>query len=135
MKEVVLEAGGLLRGSSAPALQTFLSRQSGIHHVEANTFSDTVTVGYDEDTISDTRIRQLIEECGYHCRGEVYPRHMVVNESDELVTRTLHGDAVAPAERRHDLHGTAHAGHMMPDAPPLPAKSSKWRTRWVMALG
>lgn len=118
MKEVVLEAGGLLRGSSAPALQTFLSRQSGIHHVEANTFSDTVTVGYDEDTISDTRIRQLIEECGYHCRGEVYPRHMVVNESDELVTRTLHGDAVAPAEHvGHDLHGTAHAGHMMPDAP------------------
>lgn len=30
-REVVLEAGGLLRGSSAPALDTFLKRQPGMH--------------------------------------------------------------------------------------------------------
>ena len=45
MKEVVLEAGGLLRGSSGPALQTYLQRQPGILHAEANYFSDSVTVG------------------------------------------------------------------------------------------
>ena len=118
MKEVVLEAGGLLRGSSAPALQAFLSRQPGIHHVEANTMSDTVTVGYDEDTITEARIRQLIEECGYHCRGEVYPRHMVANESDDQVERTIQGGDAVPAEHAgHDMHGVARAGHMMPAAP------------------
>lgn len=115
MKEVVLEAGGLLRGSSASALQAFLSRQPGIHHVEANTMSDTVTVGYDENIIAEARIRQLIEECGYHCRGEVYPRHLVARESDAQVARTLHGGDAVPAEHAgHDMHGADHAGHMMP---------------------
>jgi Cu2+-exporting ATPase len=118
MKQVVLEAGGLLRGSSAPALQAFLSRQPGIHHVEANTMSDTVTVGYDEDTITEAHIRQLIEECGYHCRGEVYPRHLVADESDEQVARTLQGGDAVPAEHiGHDTHGAAHAGHVMPAKP------------------
>lgn len=76
MKEVVLEAGGLLRGSSAPALETFLRRHEGIHHAGANYMSDTVTVGFDEMAISEEEIRGLIEECGYHCRGEVMPKHV-----------------------------------------------------------
>jgi Cu2+-exporting ATPase len=118
MKEVVLEAGGLLRGSSAPALQTFLQRQTGIHHVEANTMSDTVTVGYDEHTISEDKIRMLIEECGYHCRGEVVPRHLVGIEATEQANHAAH--------LPHDEHaghamGTQklgeHAGHAMPNEP------------------
>ncbi|MCA0453998.1 MAG: heavy metal translocating P-type ATPase [Chloroflexi bacterium] len=117
MKEVVLEAGGMLRGSSAPALQAFLNRQPGIHHVEANTMSDTVTVGYDENTITEARIRQLIEECGYHCRGEVYPRHMV-SKHDERVSHSMHGGDVVPAEHvGHDMHEVAHSGHTMPSKP------------------
>jgi Cu2+-exporting ATPase len=76
MREVTLEAGGLLRGSSAPALQAFLHRHPGIHHAAANTASQTVTVGYDETRISEAEIRRLIEECGYHCQGEVLPRHL-----------------------------------------------------------
>lgn len=118
MKEVVLEAGGMLGGSSAPALQTFLSRQHGIHHVEANTMSDTVTVGYDENTIIEARIRQLIEECGYHCRGEVVPRHIMGTEATEQAEHVAQpppnehaghtADAPKPAE---------HAGHAAPDKP------------------
>ena len=52
MKEVVLEASGMLSGSSAPALEAFLRRQKGIHHAEANTFSQSVTVGFEDKLIS-----------------------------------------------------------------------------------
>lgn len=76
MKESVFEAGGLLRGSSAPALETFLRRQPGIHRVEANYMSDTATIMYDETAVSEAEIRSLIERCGYHCRGESLPRHI-----------------------------------------------------------
>jgi len=120
MKEVVLEAGGLLRGSSAPALQTFLSRQPGIHHVEANTWSDSVTVGYDENTIIEARIRQLIVECGYHCRGEVVPQHIMEMET----TKQKQVDqAVKPPADEHAGHAAGdqkpveHAGHAVPDQP------------------
>ncbi|MBZ0157055.1 MAG: copper-translocating P-type ATPase [Alphaproteobacteria bacterium] len=81
MREKVFEAGGLLRGSSAPALETFLRRYRGIHHAGANYISETVTVGYDEQVISEERIRDLIEQCGYHCRGEVLPRHVCARET------------------------------------------------------
>lgn len=36
MKQVVLEAGGLLRGSSGPALESFLLRHPGIDRAEAS---------------------------------------------------------------------------------------------------
>ena len=118
MKEVVLEAGGMLGGSSAPALQTFLSRQPGIHHVEANTMSDTVTVGYDENTIIEARIRQLIEECGYHCRGEVVPRHIMRTEATEQADHAAQPPPNEHAEHAADAPKPAeHAGHAAPDKP------------------
>lgn len=103
MKEVVLEASGLLRGSSAPALETVLRRHPGVHHAEANYLSDTVTVGYDEQEVSEATLRDLIEQCGYHCRGEVLPRHLRAPEPD------------AAAAHRPPALETGHAGHEMPE--------------------
>ncbi len=118
MKEVVLEAAGLLGGSSAPALQTFLSRQPGVHHVEANTMSDTVTVGYDEHTVSQEKIRQLIEQCGYHCRGAVVPRHIMGTETTEQTDHAAQPPPNEHAEHAADAPKPAeHAGHAAPDKP------------------
>ena len=47
MADDVFEAGGLLRASSAAALEQFLARQPGIHGADANPVSQTVTVHYD----------------------------------------------------------------------------------------
>jgi P-type Cu2+ transporter len=97
MTHVVLEASGLLRGSSAPALEAFLRRQPGIQQVEANAASQTVTVGYDETRMTEAELRRLIEECGYHCAGRIMPRHVCAPEPS-----------------------LAGAGHAMPaEAPPL----------------
>ena len=118
MKQVVFEAGGLVRGSSAPALQAFISRQPGIHHVEANAMSDSVTVGYDENTITEVRIRQLIEECGYHCRGEVVPRHIMGTEATEQTDHAAHLPLDEHAGHARGAQKPAeHAGHAAPDAP------------------
>jgi len=114
---VTLEAGGLLRGSSAPALQTFQLRQPGIHHAAANTASQTVTVGYDETRISEAEIRRLIEECGYHCQGEVLPRHLCA---------PVPGSAV---EHRPPALGVEHAGHAGPamraEEAPVPGETAE----------
>jgi hypothetical protein len=104
MTNVVLEAGGLVRGSSGPALETFLRRESGIHHAEANYLSDTVTVGYDEAVIAESKIRSLIEQCGYHCRGEVVPRPVVIPGSPFSRARGT-GHRCWPGRR-----GTTHLG-------------------------
>ena len=117
MTEVVLEAGGLLRGSSAPALETYLRRHRGIHHADASTLSQTVTVGFDEGVISEAEIRRLIERCGYHCAGRVMPRHVVAQAE-------LGPGEPAPAPTTPATAPPApvdHAGHAPPAGPPAPA--------------
>lgn len=116
MREKVFEAGGLLHGSAAPALEAFLRRQPGIHHAEANAVGATITVGYDETRVSEMAIRRLIEECGYHCRGEVLPRHLCAPEPGGSEQRVAAGaphagHAGTPAA---PVRGMDHAGHAMP---------------------
>ncbi len=38
--------------------------------------SGTVVVGFEESEIAEAEIRRLIEQCGYHCGGEVVPHHV-----------------------------------------------------------
>ena len=120
MREVVLEAGGLLHGSSAPALETFLRRQPGIHHAEASTPSQTVTVGYDDAAIAEADIRRLIEECGYHCAGEVLPKHLCAPEpAVEHTGHTMpieHTEHAMPTPGQPEAPAGEHAGHAMPTA-------------------
>jgi hypothetical protein len=71
MREIVLEAGGLLRGSSGSALETFLRRRRSIYRAEASTMSQAVS--YDDSAITEADIRCMIEECDYYCAGEVPP--------------------------------------------------------------
>ena len=124
MRNVVLEASGLLRGSSGPALETFLRRHTGLHHAEANYLSDTVVVGYDEAVITEAQIRSLIEECGYHCRGEVVPRHVCAPESDVVAEHrppALGGEPAVRVTEHPD-----HAGHAMPaEEPPVPGEMAQ----------
>ena len=109
MREVVLEARGLLRGSSAPALQTFLRRQPGVHHAEANYLNETVTVGFDEAVISQAEVERLIAECGYHCWGEVVPRHLCASEPGAAANHRPPTQHLTPNER-----GAPHTGHIAP---------------------
>lgn len=103
MKEAVFESGGLLRGSSAPALEAHLRRHPGIHRVEANYMSDTATVMYDEKAVSEHEIKNMIEECGYHCRGVALPRHICEPEPEKEkispeAARMAHEMGHAPGE-------------------------------------
>ncbi|MEW6636972.1 MAG: HAD-IC family P-type ATPase, partial [Actinomycetota bacterium] len=115
MKEVVLEAGGLLRGSSGPALESFLLRHRGIHRAEASYMSETVTVEYDEAEISEEELYGLIEDCGCHCRGEVVPKHLYKPEPGVAVEHrppALEEEAPVSGEAEQMAHEMGHGGGM-----------------------
>ena len=103
MRQVVLEAGGMLRGSSAPALETVLRRRAGVRSVEASYLSDTVTVMYDEDRVTEADLRGLIEECGYHCRGQVLPAHICAPGHDHTGSHHPPPLETRPADAGHEL--------------------------------
>ncbi len=115
MREATFEANGLFRerGSAAAAMETFLSRQPGIHHAVANVMSDSVTIGYDEATVSEPQLRRLIERCGYHCRGEVVPEHLTAPDRQATRHVPMTNDAPTGAQPvgAGDGHDpSAHAG-------------------------
>ena len=102
----VFEAGGLLRASSAAALQEFLGREHGIQAVEANPVSQTVNVTYDEAALTADDVRELIERFGCSCGGEVVPCHLCRDEQPAVIGSTVpHGATRAPAAE--------HGGHTM----------------------
>lgn len=113
VNETVFEAAGLLRGSSAAALQSHLLHEPGIHHAEANPVSQVVTVGYDGATIDAERIRQLIGDFGCRCGGEIVPGNLCRDEQQAVV-----GSAVPQAahadQTEQAVPADEHKGHTMP---------------------
>ena len=67
MTSKIFEARGLLRASSAAGLGEYLQREPGIEHAEANPVSQTVTVRYDETTLTVDDVRALIVRFGCDC--------------------------------------------------------------------
>ncbi len=138
MSSGVFDAGGLLRASSAGALEQYLRRHKGVERAEANPVSQTVAVAYDDKALDAADVRQLIEAFGCSCGGEIVPSHLCQDERTAAI-----GAAIAPAAPAgtapHDKHaghatthaaapaapaGTAphdkHAGHAMAAAPAAP---------------
>ena len=112
LREVVLEAGGMLHGSSAPALQMILSRLRGVQRVDANAVSDSVTVAFDDGVTSQGAIERVIRECGLHCRGEIVPAH-VCAPSDAHVTQPA--SRAPAADMTHMAHEMGHGAGMSMD--------------------
>ena len=121
MTDTVFEARGLLRASSAPGLEAFLRRQPGVADAEANPISQSVTVHYDQATLTADGVRALIETFGCSCGGEVVPCYLCLDEQPAVVGSTVpHGAA-------HAVAADDHASHAMSMPPPALAAEAKLR--------
>jgi len=103
------EVAGLLSPLSARGVEKHLAQMPGIERVSVNPVAGSATVTYDQRRIDPTRIQGAIQDCGYHCAGEMLPQHVCGPM----------GHAPTPAHR----HNYAHPGHPPGDlhAPGRPA--------------
>ena len=76
MKTSIIEVGGMLSALSARGVEKQLMKMPGIEKAEVNYVGDSATVIYDEKVIGLTDIKLRIHECGYHCSGELLPKHV-----------------------------------------------------------
>src|SRR5215831_1493039 len=67
MKTVTMPVKGLNFAGCAREIEKNLSKLDGIAQVDASYVSQTVTVTYDENKLSDTKLRGLITDCGFLC--------------------------------------------------------------------
>jgi Cu2+-exporting ATPase len=76
MKTSIVDIGGLFSTLSARGVEKQLAKLPGVHHVDVNYVAGSATVTYDE-TVTDLKtIKARVHECGYHCTGEMLPKHV-----------------------------------------------------------
>lgn len=80
MKTITIEVGGLLSALSTRGVEKQLAKLPGVHKAGVNYVAGSATVVYDE-TVTDLKaIKARVHECGYHCTGEMLPKHVCVPE-------------------------------------------------------
>jgi P-type Cu2+ transporter len=76
MKTSVIEVGGMLSALSAHGVEKQLAKLRGVERAEVNYVSGSATVVYDETVIDLKAIKARVHKCGYHCSGELVPKHL-----------------------------------------------------------
>ncbi|ANT49989.1 heavy metal translocating P-type ATPase [Mesorhizobium amorphae] len=122
MKKINLEVRDLVGMMDFAAVEKRLAALPGVAGVAMNAGSTTASVEFDDGRTNPEILAHEIEACGFHCRGEIVPRHLCIPDSTTI-----------PPGHPHATFGHAghnHAGHaaMIEPAPagegPIAAKAS-----------
>jgi len=102
VKTVIVEVVGLFSALCAHGVRKRLGRLPGVKRAEVNYVAGNATVTYDEAVTDLDAIKARVHECGYHCSGELLPRH--VCEPDDAPGELLVAAAPAHEPTRHSAH-------------------------------
>jgi Cu2+-exporting ATPase len=116
MRTAIVQVGGLLSSLSGLGVQKQLTGLPGVKKAEVNYVAGSATVTFDQNVIDLKAIKDAVRECGYHCAGEVLPKHIctAVDPPAVAVSREWTVDTA------HD-HGHRVAGHAAGKAMPATA--------------
>ena len=97
-----------------------LAALPGVLSASASPVGLSISVTFDDSRTSVEALRRAVEDCGYHCAGEVLPRHVCAEHGSH------EGQAAAGT--------SAHAGHDMASMPGM-AKSTTARDEMAHEMG
>jgi Cu2+-exporting ATPase len=102
-----LEVRGLFEELDHLGVEKQLLKTPGVIGARANPASESVTVDFDERSVTPAELRKVITGCAFHCRGTPVPRHICEMDSDVV--------ADDPHAHRHDIpHKGPHAASAQP---------------------
>ena len=76
MKTATLDVGGMLSMLDYQAVEKQIGRIPGVQRATASIASNSVTVEYDETVTSVAALKNKVNECGFHCTGQIMPKHV-----------------------------------------------------------
>ncbi len=119
MKTSTIEVGGMLSALSGRGVEKRLKLLAGVNRADVNYVNGSATVAYDEAVTNLETIKSKVRECGYHCSGELAPKHVC-----EPV------DSPMPATSTSATTHTGHGGHAHPvSAPSIQVSTHKEREK------
>ncbi|TIS98636.1 cation-translocating P-type ATPase [Mesorhizobium sp.] len=84
MKKINLEVRDLVGMMDFAAIEKRLEALPGVAGVAMNAGSTTATIEFDEQRTSPQALAREIEACGFHCHGEVVPRHLCIPDGTTI---------------------------------------------------
>jgi P-type Cu2+ transporter len=87
MKTATLDVGGMLSMLDYQVLEKQLGRIRGVQRATASIASNSVTVEYDETVTSVAAVKNKVNDCGFHCTGEIMPKHVCEPHAGMPVSR------------------------------------------------
>jgi Cu2+-exporting ATPase len=94
MKTATLDVGGMLSMLDYQAVEKQLGRIPGVQRATASIASNSATVEYDETVTSVAVLKDEINVCGFHCTGQIMPKHLCEPHPSMLASR---GGPMKPA--------------------------------------
>ena len=87
MKTATLDVGGMLSMLDYQAVEKQLGRIPGVQRATGSIASNSVTVEYDETVTSVAALKDKVNECGFHCTGQIMPKHVCEPHAGMPVSR------------------------------------------------
>src|SRR3989304_6296896 len=85
MRSSVIEVSGLFSALCAQGVEKRLRELPGVERAAVSYVTGTATVAYDETQTDLQAIKARIGDCGYHCSGEVLPKHVCRHDNPTAV--------------------------------------------------
>lgn len=130
MKETTLDITNWKSVLDAQCIEHCLSQMYGVHHATANFMSGQVTVHYDENLVSVSTMKKMLDEGGFKCMQSM-PKNLVQEGDPPAVMAMALGAQSASMHRGHSMpmptaptQKDKHAGHTMP-MPTRPVKKDE----------
>ncbi|HWQ85580.1 heavy metal translocating P-type ATPase [Brevundimonas sp.] len=145
MRTTTIDVSGFRTPLDPLVIEKHLRGLKGVLDAAANFGSATATVRYDEARLSQAELEQAVRDCGFHCRGEVVPRHVCVPHEAAVDARAAHPrHPAAPAAPDDHAARPGHGAAAGPDdmaemghgpGMDMQAMARDMRNRFLIALG
>jgi Cu2+-exporting ATPase len=121
MKTATLDVGGMLSMLDYQAVEKQLGRISGVQRATVSIASNSATVEFDETVTGVAALKDKINEYGFHCTGQIMPKHLCEPHPGMLAGRGPPMKlAAAPARTMPEAHVHASARAPAAGTPAVP---------------
>lgn len=138
MSTITVDVSGFRTPLDPLVIEKHLRGLKGVRKATANFASATASIDYDPATVGAAELEQAVRDCGFHCRGEVAPRHVCTPGEDTVAhgpgrhDHTGHDGAAPKAAEHADNDDMASMGHG--PGMDMQAMARDMRNRFVVSL-
>ncbi len=138
MSTITIDVSGFRTPLDPLVIEKHLRGLKGVRKATANFASATASVDYDAAKVGAADLEQAVRDCGFHCRGEVVPRHVCTQGEDTVShgpgrhDHTGHGGTAPKAAEKADHDDMASMGHG--PGMDMQAMARDMRNRFVVSL-